>query len=167
MTFMEHITHELIPPVYDEHSQILILGSMPSKKSREEGFYYMHPKNRFWSIMQELFQEEIIDKKLFLLKHHIALWDTIYSCDIKGSSDSSIQNVVPNNIASLISKTQIKKIFTVGKTSFKYYQKYIYPTLKMESILLPSTSPANCRISMDIMLKDWKIILSYLGELDG
>lgn len=161
---MEHVTHENIPPFFDENSQILILGSMPSPKSREAGFYYMHPQNRFWRVLSAIFEEEIIDKKDFLKRHHIALWDTIFSCDIFGASDASIKNVIPNDITSLISKTNIKHIFTAGKTSEKFYRKYSYPKLQMDSICLPSTSPANCRISFTNLLEEWSIIKEYLKD---
>lgn len=159
---MEHVTHEKIKPVFDQDSKILILGSIPSKKSREKKFYYMHPQNRFWTILEILFEEKIEDKEEFLRRHHIALWDTIYSCDIKGASDSSIKNVVPNDIVNLVKKTKIKQIFTAGKTAEKYYQKYTYPKLKMKSICLPSTSPANCAVKMDTMIASWSIIKEYL-----
>lgn len=164
MNKLEHVTHDNIPACFDENSQILILGSMPSRKSREAAFYYMHPQNRFWRILESLFNEEIKDKKAFLKKHHIALWDTIASCDINGASDASIKNVVPNDIASLIQKTKIKQIFTAGKTAEKYYQKYSYPILKMESICLPSTSPANCRVPFDELVSEWNIIKKYIKE---
>jgi len=161
---MEHVTHDRIKPVFAANSKILILGSMPSRKSREAAFYYMHPQNRFWKILSILFNETIIDRKEFVLRHQIALWDVIASCDIKGASDASIKNVVPNDIKSLLPKTKITQIFTAGKTAEKFYRKYIYPDLKMESICLPSTSPANCRISMDEILKEWSIIKEYLTE---
>ncbi len=155
---MEHVTHENIPPVYDKDSKILILGSMPSKKSREAKFYYMHPQNRFWKTLESVYQEEIFEKTEFLKKHQIALWDVIASCDINGASDSSIKNVIPNDIAKIVKNSQITKIFTAGKTAEKYYRKYIYPDLQMESICLPSTSPANCRISFEKIAEEWKII---------
>lgn len=159
---MEQVTHENIEPVFNNQSKILILGSMPSPKSREAGFYYMHPQNRFWHILSILFKEEIIDKKEFVLRHHIALWDAIHSCDIIGASDASIKNVVPNKIEKITSQNPNIKIFTAGKTADKMYRKYIYPKIKKEAICLPSTSPANCRISIDKMLEEWRIILEYL-----
>lgn len=159
---MEHVTHEKIPPVFNKHSKILILGSMPSPKSREEGFYYMHPQNRFWKILSILFQEDIKDRKEFVLRHYIALWDVVASCDIIGASDATIKNVIPNKIEKIIEQNPQIKIFTAGKTADKMYRKYIYPKTKQEAICLPSTSPANCRISMEQMLKEWRIILKYL-----
>lgn len=161
---MEHVSHENIPPIFDENSKILILGSMPSRKSREAKFYYMHPQNRFWKILSTIFEEPIEDKKAFLKRRNIALWDTISSCDIAGASDASIKNVVPNDIASLIKNSHIQTIFTAGKTAEKYYRKYTYPNLKMESTCLPSTSPANCRISFDDIVKEWNIVKEYLDN---
>ncbi|MCI8466660.1 MAG: DNA-deoxyinosine glycosylase [Bacilli bacterium] len=159
---MEHVTHDDVKPVYNEHSQILILGSMPSKKSREAKFYYAHPQNRFWRILAKLFQESIVDKRNFVLKHNIALWDVISACDIEASSDASIKNVIPNDLTKILNISPIKAIFTNGKTAEKYYQKYIYPLTKISSICLPSTSPANCRIKEEQLIEEWSTILKYL-----
>jgi hypoxanthine-DNA glycosylase len=159
---MEHVTHDDVKPVYNEHSQILILGSMPSKKSREAKFYYAHPQNRFWGILAKLFQESIVDKRNFVLKHNIALWDVISACDIEASSDASIKNVIPNDLTKILNTSPIKAIFTNGKTAEKYYQKYIYPLTKISSICLPSTSPANCRIKEEQLIEEWSTILKYL-----
>ncbi len=161
---MTHVTHDEIPPFYDENSEILILGSMPSKKSREARFYYMHPQNRFWKVLEQIFCEEITDKKEFLTRHHIALWDVLASCDINASSDASIKNPIPNDIEEILNKSQIKQIFTTGRTSEKYYQKYIYPKCKKESICLLSTSPANCAVSMEKLTQNWQVIRKYLGK---
>lgn len=139
--------YHTLEPYYQKDSQILILGTMPSTKSRELGFYYMHPKNRFWKVLSMVYQEPILDtieaKKEFLKKHKIALWDVIQSCDIIGSSDSSITNVIANDIPSLLNKTEIKTIYTTGKKAYQLYQKYIDSKTKINAILLPSTSPAN------------------------
>jgi len=159
---MEHVTHDDVKPVYNEHSQILILGSMPSKKSREAKFYYAHPQNRFWGILAKLFQESIVDKRNFVLKHNIALWDVISACDIEASSDASIKNVIPKDLTKILNTSPIKAIFTNGKTAEKYYQKYIYPLTKISSICLPSTSPANCRIKEEQLIEEWSTILKYL-----
>ena len=152
--------HEF-PPVYDAYSKILILGSFPSQKSRELGFYYMHPQNRFWRVLEEVFEEKIENKKEFLLKHNIALWDVLDSCDIVGSNDASIKNPVVNDIPKILEASNIKQIFTVGKTAEKYYQKYIYPITKRKSNVLLSTSPSNCRFSLTELKEDWKIVLKY------
>lgn len=135
---------------------------MPSKKSREAKFYYAHPQNRFWGILAKLFQESIVDKRNFVLKHNIALWDVISACDIEASSDASIKNVIPNDLTKILNTSPIKAIFTNGKTAEKYYQKYIYPLTKISSICLPSTSPANCRIKEEQLIEEWSTILKYL-----
>ncbi|MCI8575880.1 MAG: DNA-deoxyinosine glycosylase [Bacilli bacterium] len=161
---MEHVTHDDVLPIYDENSKILILGSMPSKKSREAKFYYAHPQNRFWKVLETVLNDKINNKKEFILKHHIALWDVIYSCDITASSDASIKNVIPNDITTILESSSIKAIFTNGKTAEKYYQKYLYPKTHLKSICLPSTSPANCRLSSNQLEKEWAIIKEYLKD---
>ncbi len=149
-----------IPPVFDERSEILILGSFPSVKSREEGFFYGHPQNRFWKVLSAVFDEceprAVEEKKQFLLRHRIALWDVIASCEITGSSDSSIKNVIPNDISALLSHTPITRIFVNGKTAEKYYRKYIRPSVGTDAILLPSTSPANAAWSLGQLIEEWK-----------
>ena len=151
------VKHEL-EPFYDKDSKILILGSIPSIKSRELGFYYMHPSNRFWQVLEKVFKEKIIDKKAFLLKHHIALWDVIKECDIKSSSDSSIKNVKVNDINELLKKTKINKIYTTGSKADSLYQKYIYPKTKIKNIALPSTSSANAKMKLETLVEEYKII---------
>ena len=154
-----------IQPVYDKNSRVLILGSFPSQKSREEMFFYAHPQNRFWKVLSTLFEEPLLltveEKRSFLLRHGIALWDSIGSCDITESSDSTIKNVVPNDLGTILETADIKAIFTNGKTSEKYFRKY-NPALK--SICLPSTSPANAAWSFDKLLNEWKIITEYLKK---
>lgn len=156
----QHISHTF-QPVYNEQSKILILGSFPSVKSREEGFYYGHPRNRFWQVMASICDcpvpQTIEEKKTMLLTNHYAIWDVIDSCDIIGSSDSSIRNVVPADIASLVAKTQITKIILNGQTAGKLYRKHIEPNLAtaIEVQILPSTSPANAASSLDVLIKVW------------
>lgn len=156
---MQTVYHN-IKPVYDENSRVLILGSFPSVKSRENEFFYGHPKNRFWVVTATLFGENVplsvSDKKEFLLRNRIALWDVIASCDIEGSSDSSIKNVVPNNINNILNTAKIEKIFVNGKTAEKYYKKYILPVTGVEAICLPSTSPANAAFSLERLIDEWK-----------
>ena len=151
-----------IPPVFDENSEILILGSFPSVKSREQGFFYGHPQNRFWKVTAAVFEEEvpvsIEEKRAFLLRNHIALWDVIHSCDITGSSDSSIKNVVANDLSIILEHSGIRKIFVNGKTAEKYYIKYSEKDTHIKAICLPSTSPANAAFSVDRLTEAWKMI---------
>ncbi len=156
-------------PIYDEKSKILILGSFPSVKSREQMFFYGHPQNRFWKVtarvLGEKVPETIEEKKAFLHKNHIALWDTIASCEISGSSDSSIKNVTANDISVILNGADIKKIFVNGKTSGKYFDKYIRPKVGREAEVLPSTSPANAAWSVERLVDAWSVILLSLAEL--
>ena len=155
------VYHEF-PPVFDENSKVLVLGSIPSVKSRGEGFYYMHPKNRFWKVLESVFGEEILDKKEFCLQHGIALWDTCASCKIHASSDASIKNIVPNDLEVIFQKAKIKQIFTTGKKAHEIYQKYLYPIYKKEDICLPSTSPANAKMKLEDLIKEYQVIIKYL-----
>lgn len=151
-----------IKPVYDENSKVLILGSFPSVKSRESGFFYGHPQNRFWKVTAAVFGKEVPDtidsKRNFLLDSGIAVWDVIASCNIMGSSDSSIRNVVPNDLNVILQKADIKQIFVNGKTAEKYYNKYILPLVRRNAVCLPSTSPANAAWTLDKLVSAWKII---------
>ena len=153
-----------LKPIYNIDSKILILGTMPSVKSRELGMYYAHPQNRFWLVLEKLFNKEILDKEKFLLENHIALWDVIKTCEIKGSSDSSIRNVIPNDIKCLIEKTNIKYIFTTGKTAYNLYNKYLLEKTKIEAICLPSPSSANAKLSVDDLVKAYSVIKEKLKE---
>lgn len=156
----EMIVHPL-RPIYDKNSKVLILGSFPSVVSRNIGFYYGNKTNRFWKILEILFDEEIIDKKEFCLNHHIALWDVIYSCKIHGSSDSSISDVQVNDINSLISKTNIEVIFTTGSKANSIYTKYIND-VSIKQIALPSTSSANARMKLEDLVNSYSVIKGYL-----
>lgn len=154
-----------IPPLYDKNSRILILGSFPSVKSREGQFFYHHPQNRYWKVMAAVVgcpvPVTIEEKKKMILSHRIAMWDVIASCDISGSSDSSIKNVVPNDIGSLLAETEIERIYTNGGTAHKYYQKYIKSKIDREDILLPSTSPANAAWSLERLTAAWQKALGF------
>ena len=151
-----------IDPVFDKDSAVLILGSFPSVKSREEGFFYGHPQNRFWKVTARVFDEDIpltvSSKREFLLRNHIALWDVIGSCDIEGSSDSSIRNVTVNDISIILNTADIRLICLNGKKAYQYYQKYMFPVIKREGICLPSTSPANAAWNIDRLLEAWSVI---------
>ena len=142
----EHIVHSF-EPVYDKDSEILILGTLPSVKSRENNFYYGHKQNRFWKVLATLLKEPVPDtieeKKAMLLAHRIALWDVIQSCDIKGSSDSSIKNVQPTDIGMILEKTNITRIYANGNKAGQLYKRYQFPVTGIEAMVLPSTSPAN------------------------
>ncbi len=158
---LQHVTHTF-EPVFDEHSRILILGSFPSVKSRQQNFYYGHPQNRFWKVLARLFESEVPitveEKKAFLLKNGIAVWDVIHSCQIEGSSDSSIRDVVPCDVERVLEKSNIQKIYVNGGTAKKLYDKYLFSKTKIEGILLPSSSPANARYSLERLVEEWRII---------
>lgn len=153
-------------PVFDRHSKVLILGTMPSPKSRENNFYYGHPQNRFWSVISEVLEErppQSTDDKITLLnRNHIALWDTIYECDILGASDSSIKNVMPTDLSKICNIADIKMIFTNGSTAYKYYCKYHRSKTGIEAVCLPSTSPANARWKKEMLVKEYMLIKQYL-----
>lgn len=157
--------HEFAP-VYDKNSKILILGTFPSVKSRETSFYYGHPQNRFWKVLAALMESpvpvSIEEKKKFLLKHNIAVWDVIESCEIIGSSDSSIRNVVPADISRVLDDSSIQKIYANGGTAKKLYEKYVMKRTGKEIIGLPSTSPANAAYSLEKLTVSWGIIKEYL-----
>jgi len=140
----------------------LILGSFPSVKSRELGFYYAHPQNRFWKVLSLVFEDNIENdiacKKEFLKKNKIALFDVIKSCEITGSSDASIKNIIPNDIAEILAKTNIKNIYVNGKTAYNLYNKYIKDNINKEAIYLPSTSPANATFSLKKLVDFYQIL---------
>ncbi|MGN1135393.1 MAG: DNA-deoxyinosine glycosylase [Oscillospiraceae bacterium] len=154
----QHITHTF-PPFYSGSSEILILGSFPSVKSREQGFYYGHPQNRFWKTLAlvcgENVPHDIAEKKALLERHGIALYDVIYSCDIIGSSDSSIKNVVPADIESIVRGSRVSKILLNGKTAEKYFRKYQKECFFEMLRVMPSTSPANAAFSLEKLVKIW------------
>ena len=155
------------PPFYDEYSRILILGSFPSVRSREDGFYYAHPQNRFWKILERLFSvelRELEDKKEFLHSAHIALWDSIASCTIIGSSDSAIGNVSANDIKGLLDRTRITRIFTNGSKAHDVYMEYCLEDTGIVPIKLPSTSPANAAYSIDRLIESWEIVKHSLAD---
>ena len=153
-----------IPPVFDSDSRILILGSFPSVKSRETEFFYGHPQNRFWKVVSSVFEEDVprsvSEKREFLIRNRIAVWDVIASCDIEGSSDASIKNVTPNDLNEILNKADIRAIYVNGKTAYRYYLKYMKPLIGTDAICLPSTSPANAAWSFERLLDKWKCIRS-------
>ncbi|MGI6766412.1 MAG: DNA-deoxyinosine glycosylase [Lentihominibacter sp.] len=161
MTKHQTITHPL-RPLFQADSKILILGSFPSVKTREYGFFYGHPQNRFWPLLERIFDvklsTDIEERRTFLLQHRLAVYDAIYQCDIIGSSDASIQNVVPSDLSSIFKEADIEQVICNGGTAYRYYQKYQEHKTGFKAIQLPSTSPANARFSMDDLYDRWKII---------
>ena len=151
-----------IPPVYDEHSARLILGSFPSVLSRRTDFFYGHPQNRFWKVLAKVFDCKVpvtvAEKRQLVLSHHLALFDVIASCEIAGSADSAIKNVVPSHLSPILNNSKITEIFVNGKTAEKYYNKYLRSETGIDCICLPSTSPANAAFSLDKLVESWKII---------
>ena len=154
-----HVTHEF-GPLFAHDSEILLLGSIPSPKSRKEGFYYGHPQNRFWKVMAHVLDEKIpetIDeKKQMLLKHKIALWDVLDNCTIIGASDTSIEDAVPNDFSDILKTTKIRAIFCTGATAQKLYEKYCEKATGIHSAKLPSTSPANCATGIEELTRAYK-----------
>jgi len=170
----QNIIHQ-IPPVWDSESEVLILGTMPSPKSRETGFFYMHPQNRFWKVLPAVFEETllspnnspdreaaILERRDFLLRHHIALWDVLASCQISGAADSSIKNAIPNNFEQILGHSKIKCVFCTGKTAWSLWkktcaEKYEEP-YQLTVEYLPSTSPANAACSLEKLIEAYKVI---------
>lgn len=164
-----HVIHE-IEPVYDKNSRVLLLGTMPSPKSRETGFFYGHPQNRFWKVLAILFDEptpETVEEKRDLcLRHHIALWDVVESCDIEGASDASIKNAKPNDLAQILNAAPIQAVFTTGTKAGQLYKKLCEPVTSIPCTVLPSTSPANSRVSLSELCATYKQALSPYLEFD-
>ena len=155
----QHISHESLKPFMDNESEVLILGSFPSVKTREVGFYYGHPQNRFYKVLANIFREPLPvsreEKKIIFKKHHIALYDVIYECDIIGSSDSSIKNVLPINIKELLNEyPNINTIILNGGLAKKLFDKHLLKDVDKDITIryCPSTSPANARMSLDDLL---------------
>lgn len=153
----------LVHPVealFNENSKILILGTFPSVKSREAKFFYGHPQNRFWRVMARLCDADIPqtveDKKKLILDNHLALWDVIHSCDVEGSADSSIKNVVPNDISVILNNSEVSRIFVNGKKAESLYKKYLEKETGITAVCLPSTSPANASWSEDRLTEYWR-----------
>lgn len=163
---MEKVTHTFAP-VFDARSRILILGTFPSVKSRENHFYYGHPQNRFWRVTAALADspvpETVEEKTAMLQKSRIAVWDVIASCEITGSSDSSIKNVVPNDIADLLQKTDICAVFCNGGKAYELYEKYCEKQCGQKAVKLPSTSPANAAWSCERLTQEWRRCITVHG----
>ncbi len=157
----ERILHPF-PPLFDSESRTLILGSFPSVKSREAMFFYGHPQNRFWRLIALLCHEDtpqtVEEKSSLILRHHLALWDSIRSCTITGSSDSSVRDVVPNDLRVIFDNSKTERVFCNGALSHKMYMKYIYPQTGVAAVKLPSTSPANAAYSLERLAESWQVI---------
>ena len=162
---MNRINHPF-PPLFSEHSRILILGSFPSVKSREQSFFYGHPQNRFWKVVAAVFGEPvpntIEEKKALILSNDLALWDSIASCEITGSSDASIKNAKANDISIILDNCSIEKIYCNGRKSHELYRRYIEPAIGREAVCLPSTSPANAQWTLDRLIGEWSVIKSNI-----
>lgn len=163
----ERVIHEF-QPVFNEDSRILMLGTMPSPKSREVGFYYGHPRNRFWKVVAEVCGEEMPETKeeriAFALRNRIAVWDVLAGCEIKGADDSSIRNPVPNDMNVILKHANVRAVFTTGMKAWQLYKRYCYPQTGIEAVPLPSTSPANCRMSYEELYEAYSVIGRYLKE---
>ena len=159
---MDRIIHPF-GPLFNESSRVLILGSFPSVKSREQQFFYGHPQNRFWKVLAALYQQDVpvtVDqKKALILENHLALWDSVASCVITGSSDASIREVRANDLSVILDNSAVRKIFCNGKTSWQMYEKWIRPATGREAVCLPSTSPANAQWTLDRLIDAWSVIL--------
>ena len=153
------VQHE-IPPVFDENSRVLVLGSFPSVQSRKAAFFYGHPQNRFWRVLSAVFGEpvpgDVPEKKALLLKHKVALWDVIASCDVTGSADASIKNVVPAYIERITGAAPIERVVCNGGTAGRLYKRYLQERTGLSAVVLPSTSPANAAWRLERLVERWR-----------
>jgi len=160
-----HIVEHRLQPVYDADSRVLILGTMPSPKSREAGFYYAHPQNRFWKLLACVFDEQAPatgeERRAFLGRHHIALWDVLSRCEIAGAGDASIRKPEANDMSLILEHAQIQKIFTTGTKAYALYQRLCMPKTGIEACPLPSPSPANCGATFDSLLEQYRTIARF------
>ena len=165
-TKWEHIVHGFAP-VWDERSRVLVLGTLPSVKSREQAFYYGHPQNRFWKLLARLYDRpvpgSVEEKRELLLSQHVALWDVVGECDIRLSADSSIRNVKPNDIRFLLAGAEIRAVCTNGAKAHELYRKHLLPLTGVEDIPLPSTSPANAVCTLDALCERWAVLKEITG----
>ena len=162
---MEQLIIHPLEPIYDSSSRVLILGTMPSPKSRALGFYYGNPQNRFWQVLSILYDEPLPatnpERQAFVLRHHIALWDVLASCIITGASDSSIRQPVANDLSGILGTADIRAIFCTGKKAAALYQKYCYPQTGIQAVCLPSPSPANCACPLETLVEQYRVLCSY------
>lgn len=157
-----------IPPLYDQNSRVLLLGTMPSPASRERAFYYAHPQNRFWRVLCALLDcppyEDIDRRRQLCLTHGIALTDVLKSCTIEGASDASIQDAVPNDLSQILNIADIRAVFTTGQTAGRLYRRLCEPLTGRPAIVLPSTSPANAAMRLETLIERYRVILPYLAD---
>ena len=165
----EHVEHP-IPPVYDGRTEVLILGSFPSPKSREQGFFYGHPQNRMWKTLARIFGEPVPStvarRRDFLLRRHIGMWDVLASCAITGASDASIVDEIPNDLAPIFEVAPIKAVLCAGTTASRLYDRYLRKQSGMPCMAMPSTSPANARMNLEALVQKWSVIQEFLTELE-
>lgn len=164
---LQRVRHPL-EPVFDSRSRVLLLGTMPSPQSRAMGFYYAHPRNRFWPVMGRIFGEPVPetaeDRRRFCLKHGVALWDVLSSCVICGAGDGSIRQPRPNPVEIVLEAAPVRAVFTTGRKAYELYNRYCLPRTGMRAISLPSTSPANCAVSLEQLTTAYGAILPYCLE---
>lgn len=163
---MDYIQHT-IPPVYDQNSRVLILGTMPSPSSRKAGFCYSHPQNRFWKVLPLILEQKPPvrneEKRAFLLRNRIAIWDVLHSCEIDGADDASIRNPVPNDLSAIFEAAEIRAVFTTGAKASALYLRHFEPNGAPPCHPLPSTSPANARFSLERLAQEYRAILPFLA----
>lgn len=163
----ETIEHP-IPPLYNKNSRVLLLGTMPSPASRQRAFYYAHPQNRFWKVLCALLEcpecEDYDSRRKLCLDRGIALTDVLKSCTIKGASDASIKDAVPNDLSTILNTSDIKAIFTTGQTAGKFYRRLCEPLTGIPAVILPSTSPANATMGLEALIERYRVILPYLSD---
>lgn len=164
---LEKVTHDF-QPIYNQDSRVLMLGTMPSPKSREIGFYYGHPRNRFWKVISDVCGEVLPETKeekiAFALRNKIAVWDVLAGCEIKGAEDASIRNPIANDMNLILKNADIRAVFATGQKAAQLYRKYCQKQTGMEIITLPSTSPANCSISYEKLFAAYEMILKYIKD---
>lgn len=163
----ENFVEHTLEAIFNDNSKILILGTMPSPKSRQNNFYYGNPQNRFWRVMSDILNEPLPQnnkqRKELMLSHGIALWDVLKSCNIDGADDSTIKNPVPNDLDFVISQTKIKTVFTTGKKAYSLYNRFCRKSTGIEAVSLPSTSPANCRhYTYEDIFREYSVLLAYI-----
>lgn len=164
MTDHQRISHGF-EPVFDARSRVLVLGSFPSVLSRENRFYYGNPRNRFWRVIADVLGEaepsadDLVGKRAMLLRHGVALWDVVESCEVRGSSDASIRSVIPSDVARITDVAPIRAVLCNGGTAARLYRRWLEPVTGLPAVTLPSTSPANAAWSLPRLTERWREVL--------